>query len=165
MAAHSSVLAWRIPGTGEPGGLPSMGVAQSWTRLKWLSSIQGKYSYIIYPKIFNHVCFFFLSPWVRIGLESLLTKYFWQWVRWFRRCIWYILTCLCSFPGGSDSEEFAMREMRVRSLGKEDPLEKGMATHSSTLAWRIPWTEEPGGLVRGVTESDRTEWLPHTHRN
>ena len=34
----------------------------------------------------------------------------------------------------------------VRSLGQEDPLEKGMATHSSILAWRIPWTEEPGGL-------------------
>ena len=35
---------------------------------------------------------------------------------------------------------------RVRSLGREDPLEQDMATHSSILAWRIPWTEEPGGL-------------------
>jgi len=40
----------------------------------------------------------------------------------------------------------AMWEMQVRSLGREDPLEKGMATHSSILAWRIPRTEEPGGL-------------------
>ena len=40
----------------------------------------------------------------------------------------------------------AMRETAVRSLGWEDPLEKGMATHSTILAWRIPWTEEPGGL-------------------
>ena len=40
----------------------------------------------------------------------------------------------------------AMRETRVRSLGWEDPLEKEMATHSSILAWRIPQTEEPGGL-------------------
>ena len=40
----------------------------------------------------------------------------------------------------------AMWEIQVRSLGQEDPPEKGMATHSSTLAWRIPWTEEPGGL-------------------
>ena len=40
----------------------------------------------------------------------------------------------------------AMQEMGVRSLGWEDPLEKEMATHSSILAWRIPWTEEPGGL-------------------
>ena len=40
----------------------------------------------------------------------------------------------------------AMRETWVRSLGQEDPLEKEMATHSSILAWRIPWTEEPGRL-------------------
>ena len=40
----------------------------------------------------------------------------------------------------------AMWETRVQSLGQEDPLEKGMATHSSILAWRIPWTEEPGRL-------------------
>ena len=40
----------------------------------------------------------------------------------------------------------AMQETRVQPLGQEDPLEKGMATHSSVLAWRIPRTEEPGGL-------------------
>ena len=40
----------------------------------------------------------------------------------------------------------AMQETRVPSLGQEDPLEKGMATHSSILAWRIPWREEPGRL-------------------
>ena len=40
----------------------------------------------------------------------------------------------------------AMRETRVRSLGQEDPLEKKIITHSSTLAWKIPWTEEPGRL-------------------
>ena len=39
-----------------------------------------------------------------------------------------------------------MRETRIQYLGQEDPLEKEMATHSSTLAWRIPWTEEPGRL-------------------
>ena len=42
----------------------------------------------------------------------------------------------------------AMLETRVQSLRWEDPLEKGKATHSSTLAWRIPWTEEPGGSPR-----------------
>ena len=41
-----------------------------------------------------------------------------------------------------------MRETQVRSLGRGDPLEKEMSTHPSTLAWRIPWTEEPGGLQR-----------------
>ena len=40
----------------------------------------------------------------------------------------------------------AMREIWVQSLGREDPLEKEMAAHSSILAWRIPWTEEPDGL-------------------
>ena len=45
--------------------------------------------------------------------------------------------------------------MRVGSLGREDPLEEEMATHSSILAWRIPWTEEPGGLVHGVAKSQK----------
>ena len=40
----------------------------------------------------------------------------------------------------------AMQEMQIRSFGWEDALKKGMAIHSSILAWRIPWTEEPGGL-------------------
>ena len=40
----------------------------------------------------------------------------------------------------------AMQETQIRSLGQEDPLEKGMATHSSILAWKIPWTEKSGGL-------------------
>ena len=53
-----------------------------------------------------------------------------------------------------------MRETWVRSLSQEDPLEKEMATHSSILAWRIPWTEEPGGLQS--TGSDTTEQL-HFH--
>ena len=41
-----------------------------------------------------------------------------------------------------------MQEMQVQSLGQEDPLEKAMATHSSILAWEIPWTEEPGRLTQ-----------------
>ena len=47
-----------------------------------------------------------------------------------------------------------VQETQVQSLGQEDPLEKGMATHSSILAWRNPWIEEPGGLQSmGVTKS------------
>ena len=50
-------------------------------------------------------------------------------------------------PGGSDGNESACNvETKVQSLGQEDPLEKEMATHSSTLAWDIPCSEEPGGL-------------------
>ena len=52
-----------------------------------------------------------------------------------------------SFPGGSDGKASVYNaETRVQSLGPEDLLEKEMATHSSILAWKIPWTEEPGGL-------------------
>ena len=52
----------------------------------------------------------------------------------------------------------AMPETWVQSLGREDPLEKEMATYSSTLAWKIPWTKEPGRLQSGGhKESDTTE--------
>ena len=53
----------------------------------------------------------------------------------------------------------AMRETWVQSLGWEDPLEKGMATHSSNCAWRIPWTEEPGRVAKWRTQ------LSNFHRN
>ena len=54
----------------------------------------------------------------------------------------------------------AIQETWVRSLSQEDPLENGMATHSSILVWEIPWTEEPGGLQStGSQESDMTEQL------
>ena len=59
----------------------------------------------------------------------------------------------------------AMRETWVQSLGQEHPLEKEMATHYSTLAWKIPWTEEPGRLQSspwGCYKSDTTERL-HFH--
>ena len=64
-----------------------------------------------------------------------------------------------SFPGGSAVKNPAMQElqeMQVRSLGWEDPLEEGMAAHSGILAWRIPCTEEPGGL-----QSRRSQRVGH----
>ena len=60
----------------------------------------------------------------------------------------------------------AMQETQVWSLGWEDPLEKGMAAHSSILAWRIPRTEEPEGYsLQGCKELDMTDWLTHTHKH
>ena len=60
---------------------------------------------------------------------------------------WRSLALLWSCSGDSDIKNLpAMQETRVRPLDQEDPLKKGMATHFSILAWRIPWTEEPGGL-------------------
>ena len=58
----------------------------------------------------------------------------------------------------------AMQETQVQSLGGEDPLEKEIATHSSILAWKIPWAEEPGWLQSmGCKESDTTERVNHHH--
>ena len=56
----------------------------------------------------------------------------------------------------------ALQETRVHSLGQEDPLEEEMATHSSILAWRIPWTEEPGRAPWGCKQLDTTERLTHS---
>ena len=67
------------------------------------------------------------------------------------------------FSGGSGGKTTCLSmqeipETRVGSLGQDDPLEEGMSTHSSILAWRIPLTEQPGGLSPwGCTESDTTE--------
>ena len=63
------------------------------------------------------------------------------------------------FPGGASGREPACQR-KTQSLGREDPLEKGMGTHSSILAWRIPRTEGPGGLQSiGCKESDTTKGL------
>ena len=56
-----------------------------------------------------------------------------------------------------------MRETWVRSLGWEDPLEKEMATHSGTLAWKIPWTEEPGGLKSMASQRVGHNWATSVH--
>ena len=67
------------------------------------------------------------------------------------------------FPGSSNSKESACN---AGDLGQEDPLEKEMATHSSILAWRILWREEPGGLQSmGCKELETTEWATNTERN
>ena len=57
-----------------------------------------------------------------------------------------------------------MRETRVRSLGREDPVEKKMATHSSILAWKIPWTEDPGRLQSMGSQKDTTEQLNNKNK-
>ena len=76
--------------------------------------------------------------------------------------VFLVFMCLPNYEGASLVAQSvkslpAVQETRVRFLGQEDPLEKKMATHSSIFAWRIPWTEEPGGLQSmGSQESDTT---------
>ena len=79
----------------------------------------------------------------------------------------YTLSCALSYTKTSRVAQMVKRlttmwETRVQSLGWEDLLEKEMATHSSFLAWKIPWTEEPGRLQSMGSQRDTTEWL-HFH--
>ena len=76
-----------------------------------------------------------------------------------------LISEIVSFLGGSVIKNPpAVQETWVQFLGLEDPLEKGMATHSSILVGRIPWTEEPGRLQSmGRKESDMTQRLNHHH--
>ena len=108
-------LAWRIPGIGEPGGLPSMGshrVGHNWCDLAAAAAHA--------PRAF-----------VVAQMVKILS---------------------------------VMQEVWVQSLSQEDPLEKGMANHSSILAWRIPWTEKPGGLQSIWSQIVRHDWATNTYK-
>ena len=72
---------------------------------------------------------------------------------------WLLVILLEGFSGGTVVKNLpAMQEMWVISLEREDPLEKGMATHSSILAWKIPWTEEPGRLQSMGSQRVGHDW-------
>ena len=82
----------------------------------------------------------------------------------FWRCIWlYAQSIIYTKPSIQTVKNLlAMQETWVLSLGWEDPLEKGMATYSSTLVWRIPWTEEPGGLQSIGSQRVGQYWVTNT---
>ena len=153
MAAHSSTLAWKIPWTEEPGRLQSM-----WSRRvghNWATSL----SCIDWRRNWQPTPVFL--PGESQGWSSLIGC-----------CLWG--------PTESDTTEAmqqqqhsmfwaslvaqlaknppAMWETWVQSLVWEDPLEEGMAAHPSILAWRIPWTEEPGGLQSMGLQRIRHDW-------
>ena len=146
MATHSSVLAWRIPGTGEPGGLPSLGshrVGHNWSDLA--AYLPKSFSGIILPTLIQSskakevIIQYQQKHYMLVWLESLDQP---TWVVIFRKdypgVIFPVAQMVKNLP--------TMQETWVRSPGQEDALEKGMAIHFSVLAWRIPWTEEPGRL-------------------
>ena len=81
---------------------------------------------------------------------------FWPWPHgmWDRSSLTGDQTCAtCTSCQAGDTQE-----TQVQPLGQEDPLEKGMATHCSILAWEIPWTEEPGGLHSKESQTDGHAW-------
>ena len=117
LATHSCTLAWKISWTEEPGRLQSMGSQR--VRHDWV---------------------------ILLSLPSAYQKMNGQ-----RKIniMEYCLSILCNslhLVAQMVKHLSTMRETRVQSLGWEDPLDKEMAIHSSTIAWKIPWTEEPGRL-------------------
>ena len=81
---------------------------------------------------------------------------------------WHINTTVykMGFPGGTSGKEICQcrrHETWVQSLGQEDSLKKGMATHSSILAWRVPWTEQPGRPQSMGSKRVGHDWVTNTH--
>ena len=158
MAPHSGTLAWRIPGMGEPGGLPSMGshwVGHDWSDLvaaSWIKLVEVRDSSwaISNPKRWCCESAALNMP-VKLENSAVVTGL--EKVSFHSKPkVAQMVKCL---P--------AMQKTWVWSLGWKDLLEKETATHSSTLTWRIPWTEEPGRLQSlGHKEMDMTEQL-HLH--
>ena len=146
MATHSSILAWRIPGTGELGGLPSMGsyrVGHDWRDLA------AYIIYILFQSVW-HIIIFVLPVFIFVFCSIILILHF------------SIYQLLMGSSGDSEKNLPAMQETQVQSLGREEPLEKGIATHSSILASRISWTDEPGGLQSMGFQKVRHDWATNT---
>ena len=142
MATHSSILAWRIPGTGEPVGLLSLGSHR--VRHDWSDLAAAAAAAVLFVKTLWAV------PHVIEGnKKTLIFKKFYDLATFlfnFKRNTWELPLLCASLVAQMVKNPPAMQETQIQSLGREDPLEKGMATYSSILAWRISWTEEPGRL-------------------
>ena len=135
MATHFSILVWEIPWTKGPGGLQSMGsqkAGQDWAAKELKASA-----------VLSHPVRSCLSQQPQEMDIAILSKENWG-------------------PGLMAAESVknlpAVWETWVWSLDWEEPLEKKMATHFSILAWRIPWTEEPGGLQSIGSQRVRHDW-------
>ena len=178
MATHSSILAWTNPWTEELEiySLPESNTTEPLTlhnkffnvtpeTIPELPTILVSAFSDSYLKLQNHRSNFSLplllnplshdnSYFLRLILNIFSRKLLWT----HSGCIQFsssILSTGASLVAQMVKNPLAMQETQVRSLGWEDPLEKGMPTHSSILAWRIPWTEEPGRLQSMVSQKFR----------
>ena len=150
------------PIDGSPPGSPVPGILQART-LEWAAiSFSNAWKWKVKVKLLSRVRLL-ATPWTAVYQAPLSMGFsrqkYWSGVSLPSPCYllkhcknWKVLySCyLLGFPGGASDKDSTCQcrkqERRVSSLGQEDPLEEGMATYSSILAWRIPWTEEPGGL-------------------
>ena len=184
MTTHSSTLAWKIPGTGEPGGLPSLGshrVGHDWSDLAavaaaedtrdhqkslvWtlrltllactLQTLQSLMTWGIL--VFSIVCYGGAHK-CQLASDSRLAVPGW--------CCRSIKVRCLHYNSGMPGLPWWLRWVKnlpvlqtwVWSLDQEDAPEKTMATHSSILAWRISWTEEPSGLQSMGSQRVRHGW-------
>ena len=107
------------------------------------SYCSDRYGPLVTFKVLTSVSESLSAKWFNSSLPSYLS---WN-PTWWWPCFTYFHLIYLGFPHGSGCKEPAYNAGdRIRSLGGEDPLEKGMTTHSSILAWRITWTEKPGGF-------------------
>ena len=140
---HTSTLAWRIPWREEPGRLQSVGsqrVGHDWaTSLHFC--LETKDVALVQMKKWLNIVFLTLIPLLLNNCKITPIKSFFP--------LTHCDPCQ-RLP--------TMQETLVQSLGWEDPLEKEMATHSSTLAWRIPWREEPGRLQSMGSQRVGHDW-------
>ena len=139
MATHSSVLAWRIPGTAEPDGLPSMGshrVGHDWSDLA--AAAADIHSLIMSSNVkkINTIKTAWIKCWKQIT-EDLS----WRW-----DLFWYAVILSCQIEFLCTCKPFRWLTLEHLALAHHFSSEKAKALHSSTLDWKIPWTEEPGRL-------------------
>ena len=154
MATHFSILAWRIPWTEEPGRLQFVGLQKSqtwlsdWTTrkvclLSVISSPTGTVVFHLYNPSAKHRECSVNVWWTALEREDNSSL------------VPFIFSYLKSLP--------AMQEAWVLPLGREDPLKKGMAIHSSILPWESPRQRSQAGCsLWRCKESDMTEWLTHS---
>ena len=126
-----------------------------WTSLGWVNSSCG------YAHVFPSSFAFYCSNLFELTRSLMFLPYaFFLW--WVSRALQNVYVTPSAFWASLVAQTVkrlpAVRETWVQSLGWEDPLEKGMATHSSTLAWKIPWVEEPGRLQSMGSQRVRHDW-------
>ena len=157
---HSSILAWRIPWT------TVHGVAKS---RAWLSDFTFTFHFHALEKeMATHSS---ILAWRNPGTEEpsglpSMGSQSRTWLKWLSSSSSSLqINCTeASLIAQSVKNMPAMQETWVRSLGQEDPLEKEMATGSSILAWKIPWTVEPGGLQSTGSQRVGHDWATNTSK-
>ena len=170
MAIHSSILSWRIPWTEKPGRLHSTGSQR--VRHDWVTNTHILFLHTHTLKIIGILIGIALNQSILLGSDILILNLLSMSMICVSTILWLIILSVMfynlftsvlplwtSLVAQTVKHLPTMQETQTWSLDWEDPLEKEMATHSSTLAWKIPWTEERGRL-QSMGSQSRT-WLSY----